>query len=122
LFRNNRSWWEKTTNKWFGGRVGGVQFTDTQVSDLSPLSELKNLRYLLLSNTQVSDLSPLAELKNLYYLQLGGTQVSDLSPLVELKNLTHLDLRNTLVSEEQVEELRQALPNCEINYSPRVEE
>jgi Leucine-rich repeat (LRR) protein len=76
---------------------------------------------LYLSNTQVSDLSPLAEFKNLAYLHIGDTRVNDLSPLAELKNLRELYLRNTQVSDEQVQELRQALPNCNIDHLPRVE-
>jgi hypothetical protein len=139
-----RSWWEESTDKWFGERVWSVCLDNTQVSDLSPLAELKNLELLELENTQVSDLSPLAELKNLELLELDNTQVSDLSPLAELKNLEllwlhntqvsdvsplaelkslkKLYLDNTQVSDEQVQELRQALPNCEIRHSVRVEE
>jgi hypothetical protein len=83
---------------WFGlGEVRGVRLGNTQVSDLSPLAELKNLETLNLDNTQVSDLSSLAELKNLYKLHLYNTQVSD----------------------EQVQELWQALPHCEISHSIR---
>ena len=69
----------------------------------------------------LGDLSPLAELKNLKLLRLIRAQVSDLSPLVELKNLETLGLHNTPVSEEQVQELRQALPNCNIRHWRRIE-
>ncbi len=162
---DERSWWEESTEKWFGKRVGSVSLQNTQVSDLSPLAELMNLEWLDLpytqvsdlspltelkslkelrlyntpvndlsplvvlknlgtldlSNTQVSDVSPLSELKNLKQLNLSNTQVNDLSPLVELKNLVLLSLGNTPVSDEQVQELRQTLPNCEIRHSIRVE-
>jgi Leucine-rich repeat (LRR) protein len=90
---DERSWWEKTKDKWLGERV----------------------HFVILKNTQVSDLSPLAEWKNLEMLWLWDTQVSDLSPLSELKKLKSLNLRNTQVSEEQVEKLRLALPNCKIH-------
>jgi len=99
-----------------------LYFSNTQVSDLSPLAELKNLERLYFSNTQVSDLSPLAELKNLEWLDLRDTQVNDLSPLADLKSLELLRLENTQVSDEQVQELRQALPHCLIIHSPRVVE
>ncbi len=92
-----------------------VAFGGKETSDLSPLAELMNLERLYIRNTQLSDLSPLAELQNLELLDLNGTLVSDLSPLAELKNLGSLDC-NTKVSEEQVEELRLALPNCDIRY------
>jgi len=135
-YENDKSWWEESTDKLFGERVRWVNLINTQVSDLSPLAELKNLKILTLNNTQVSDLSPLAEVKylkiltlnntqvsdlsplaevkNLEWLNLRNTQVSDLSPLAELKNLEELDLSNTQVSDEQAQELRQALPYCEI--------
>jgi Leucine-rich repeat (LRR) protein len=70
-----------------------------------------------LDNTQVSNLSPLLDLKNLKYVTLKNTNVSDLSPLGELKNLEELWLIGTQASEEQLEELRLALPNCEIRMS-----
>ena len=81
------SWWQKWTAKWIGVNVRRIYLPNTQVSDLSPLAELKKLESLVLNNTQVSDLSPLAELKNLKKLRLRNTQVSDLSPLAELKKL-----------------------------------
>ncbi len=115
------SWWKKTTNKWFGERVASVSLPNTQVSDLSPLAELKSLKWLFLNSTQVGDLSPLAELMNLKRLSLNYTQVGDLSPLAGLKNLKTLILRNSQVSDEQVQELRQALPNCKIEHSIRAE-
>ena len=80
------SWWEETTESWFGQRARGVFLSGAEVSDLSPLSEINILEWLQLSRTQVSDLSPLAELKNVETLYLYDTQVSDLSPLSELKN------------------------------------
>jgi hypothetical protein len=134
-----KSWWMGfVDDEWSGVRVRAVHLRNRQVSDLSPLAELKNLEHLGLGNTQVRDLSPLAELKNLGGLVLDDTQVSDISPLARLKNLRrlHLDntqvsdlsslaalknleqlhLNNTPVSDEQVQNLRQALPNCEITH------
>jgi hypothetical protein len=93
---DERSWWEKTKDEWFGARVQNVRF-DTNVSDLSPLAELKNLKELDLNNFHVSDLSALAELKNVKELYLSGTQASDLSPLAELEDLTTLYLNSTQV-------------------------
>ena len=99
-------------------RLQELELEYTQVSDLTPLAGLNNLRWLNLQNTQVSDLTPLAGLANLKYLYLNNTQVSDLAPLAKLTSLKWLDLYETPVSEEQVEELRKALPNCIIPWSP----
>jgi Leucine-rich repeat (LRR) protein len=81
---NERSWWEESTDKWFGERVRSASLRNKQGSDLSPLAGFKSLNTLDLIKTQVSDLSPLAELKSIKQLYLQSTQVSDLSPLAEL--------------------------------------
>ena len=98
--------------------VSNVRLDNTQVSDLTPLAKLASLQYLRLSSTPVSDLTPLVKLTSLQELYVDNTQVSDLTPLVKLQSLYWLDLSNTPVSEEQVETLQQALPNCEIIWSP----
>jgi hypothetical protein len=92
---DNRSWWDQTTDKWFGEKVREVVILKTQVSDLSPLVELENLEMVYLRRPLMNDLTPLAEMKNLEVLVLNGT----------------------LVSDKQVQELRQALPNCKIGYT-----
>ena len=41
--------------------------------------------------------------------------MSDLSPLAGMENLEQLDLDGTKVTEEQIYELKLALPNCKIS-------
>ena len=133
---------EKRTEDWFGERVRlaglqnaqeGVDFSQlsefkniedlalsfSPISDLSPLANLVNLDELYLEHTHVKDLEPLANLNNLEMLWLDGTRVVDLKPLANLKNLKWLKLRDTQVSKKEVEDLKIALPNCEIVHSPR---
>jgi hypothetical protein len=88
----------------------------TLVTDLSPLANLKNLSDLDLRRTRVSDLSPVAKLSNLKELRLNETLVNDLSPLAGLKKLDSLVLVDTRVNQAQVQELRQALPNCRVMH------
>ena len=71
----------------------------TQVSDLTPLTDLIALKKLDLSNTPVSDLTPLKDLTALATLELSGTSVSDLTPLKDLTALTTLYLNRTPVSD-----------------------
>ena len=80
-----------------------------------PSASLKNLEVLRLDETKVHDLSPLAGLENLQRLNLSETEVSDLSPLAQLKNLWLLNLIGTKVTEEQIDKLKLALPNCKIS-------
>ena len=70
-----------------------------QISDLSPLAGLINLRDLALERNPISDLSPLKGLKNLTRLGFSYTLVSDLSPLTGLINLRDLDFHDIPVSD-----------------------
>ncbi|HPS81242.1 MAG TPA: leucine-rich repeat domain-containing protein, partial [Candidatus Limiplasma sp.] len=85
---------------------------DNQITDLSPLQGLTNLKQLFLTRNEISDLTPLQGLTSLMTLHFGGNQVrdltaikalteiqslhiwgneiSDLSPLQEMKNLKEL--------------------------------
>ena len=69
-----------------------LDLSDTKLSDLAPVKELKNLQRLDLSRTAVSDLTPIKELKGLQELYLSGTQVSNIEPLKGLTNLQWLFL------------------------------
>jgi len=76
-----------------------LEFTAKNISDLSPLSGLANLRRLDLDGTEVRDLSALSRLANLERLQIAGTQISDVSPLSGLTNLRVLSLFGTQVAD-----------------------
>lgn len=126
-------------DNWFGARVTFVELVGSEVSDVSPLAELKNLEHLELWSTQVSDLSalsglnelktlritsspvsnlsPLAKLKNLEQLDISGTQVNDLAALSELKSLKEVYVADTLVNDHQVRRLQQVLPDANISMA-----
>ena len=71
----------------FATNLSKIDLRDNEISDLSPLAGLINLRELRLDhNFQPSDLSPLAGLINLEVLDFTFN-VSDLSPLAGLINL-----------------------------------
>lgn len=55
---------------------------------------LSSLSGLDLSDRGISDLRPLSSLKNLTSLYLGGNEIDDFSPLTYLTKLTFLDLKN----------------------------
>ena len=87
------------------------------VRDLSPLEGMRNLRQLSLDRTpEVYDLSPLASLAKLEYLFLALTPTRDVSPLMKLKRLKKLVMFTPNVEGEQIEQLRLALPCCEVIY------
>ena len=107
--------------------------------DLSFLENMQKLEYLILVDARYTDISILAQMKNLKYLELFKNNLDDLSPLLECKNLKHLNIGYTrgfdvevlkqmtwlerlwypghILSEEEVQAIRDALPNTQV-YMP----
>lgn len=79
-----------------------ISLYGTRVSNISPLSRLEHLQYLDISRTQVRNLKPLSGLTNLRQLKIVGTNVTDLSPIAGLP-LEHLSVSKSL--EKQAKEL-----------------
>lgn len=67
------------------------------LDDLSPLSHLTQLEYVIFSDTCVTDLSPLSTLKNLTKLDILEEGIKDYSPIRELINLEYLSLYSSYV-------------------------
>lgn len=88
---------------------------DNQVTDLTPVASLKNLEYLEVFINPLTDISPLAECENLIDLHIGECNISDFSPLYGLKKLNRLWMSANPFTEEDVQKLQEALPNCQIN-------
>lgn len=63
---------------------------------------MPNLKYLILADTNVSDLTPLTGLKNLVFLELFLTRVRDTSPLLTCTALEDLNLCYTYADVEPV--------------------
>jgi internalin A len=69
------------------------------VTDIRPLSNLKDLTYLDLLSTQVQDIRPIANLAKLTYLQIGSKSLSgDLEGLSNLVNLRFLGVSGEISS------------------------
>lgn len=79
-----------------------ISLYGTRVSNISPLSRLEQLQYLDISKTQVRNLKPLSGLTNLRQLKIVGTNVTDLSPIAGLP-LEYLSVSKSL--EKQAKEL-----------------
>ena len=71
-----------------------TQFSSSEggIADLSPLSNLNQLRKLKLYRHPVGDLAPVAGLDLLWELELVLTDTSDLSPVTALPSLSILDV------------------------------
>lgn len=62
------------------------------IKDLTPLTNLKKLKCLLMTDNSIVDLSPLAELKELELVELASNRIADFSPLAELPKLTDMNV------------------------------
>ena len=86
-------------------------------SDATPLASCTELEYLEMQTTLCTDLSPLSGLKNLRHLDIAYiVDLEDISPLYSLTELERLWVgSNNRVPKEQIEQMRAAAPNCEVN-------
>ena len=86
--------------------------TNTFISDLSVLSNAKNLTWLELNNcTALKDVTPLSGLTNLKYLNLSATKVKDLSPLDNLP-LERFKCVKSSFDGEELNSFREKHPDC----------
>ncbi len=88
------------------------------VSDITAIGSCINLEYLEVGETRVTDISPLANCVNLVHLNIGRLhELTDISPLFGLTKLERVYGKcDENVPPEQVEHLRELLPNCEIRF------
>ena len=108
--------------------------------DMSALSEMPQLKYLLLADCWAEDITPVGTLENLIYFEMVLGHTTDLTPLLNCKNLLDLNvcfnyytdpetnltvfkqmtqlerlwISYPMIPEGTEEELRAALPNTEI--------
>ena len=76
-----------------------VWFWGNPITDLSPLAGLTKLEKVDICGGDISDLKPLVGLTNLKDLFLAANGISDISPLAELTNIRNLDLRSNNISD-----------------------
>ena len=107
--------------RWKEGHVSEISLATLKLADAAVgyLNGLTNLQTLELGGTEITDtgLANLAGLTNLQALNLDGTKVTD-AGLVHLKGLTNLEslalAGYTQITDAAITELKQALPNLQI--------
>jgi Leucine-rich repeat (LRR) protein len=82
------------------------------------IGKLKHLEWLWLGGNRLTSLPPeFGNLTNLTHLWIGRNPFTKLPPeLANLKKLQVLSLEGTGISAAEIESLKKALPNCEINH------
>lgn len=84
------------------------------IDDISVLSEMKDMVDLSLGQNSISDISALEGLELLRTVDLSRNSVSDFSPLYECTSLKTLNIIENGLSDEQIAEIKKALPECEV--------
>lgn len=82
------------------------------------IAQLTDLSELILRDSNIfgADLKNLPTLTQLNVLDLSGTQVTDqhMEPVMQVNTLKRLDLSRTAVTKEMIQQIKAALPECEI--------
>ncbi len=74
----------------------------------------QTIKELNLSGNLIEDITPLASLQAVEVLDLSNNKISSETPLMNLKNLKRLYLGGNLLTELQIDNLQNALLDCEI--------
>jgi hypothetical protein len=121
--------WRDLARKAFGERVLEVSCGAHNFEDLTPLTRLSSLQSLNVGGMDLDytervgelqrqrDLTPLVKLPNLRWINLSHCWLPDLTPLARLPKLTVLILYETDVTQDQIDALQAALPNCEVRIT-----
>lgn len=86
----------------------------SEIRDISPLGNLKNLRTLVIGGT-LRELSPIARLENLEDLTIFSDVLSDISVLGELKGLRKLEIYGAIdINLNTLEELTNSMQHLAV--------
>ena len=101
-----------------------LQLEDNRIVSCEGLNNMAMLEVLDLSDNRLSDVSALSGCMYLTMLDLSNNNLSFLLPLYTCINLRHLDLRGNPLTWEAIEDIRAAMPYCEIltDVQPPVQE
>lgn len=93
-----------------------IIMSGSSIKNLEPFASCESLEFLELAYCgYIDDVSPLANCKNLKMLNISYTKVNDLSPLDEL-NLTNIMAVRTSFSDEAKDHIENAHPGAVIKY------
>ncbi len=101
-------------------QIAWLKLSGTKISNkaLKIVLQMPHLTRLSLNDTQIDDLSALSNLKKLRYLNLVNTKISlqSLNALKQLKYLQQLYLFNTLITRADSIQIQQLLPNTQLDF------
>lgn len=92
-----------------------VEASGLGISDISKVSGFTKVKHLDLSDNSISRISALSTLTTLESLDLSNNNISDVSALTKLTGLKQLWLGGNSISDQQLQTLKDALPDCYIS-------
>ncbi len=87
--------------------VGQIEIGGTKISI--------DAETVMLSGLEITDISALSALTNVRFLDLSDNSITDFTALYGLQTLTELDISGNVITPEELSALEQALPNCTVN-------
>lgn len=101
-------------------QIAWLKLSGTNISNhaLQMIAQMPNLTRLSLNDTPISDLSTLSNLKELRYLNVVGTSISlqDLNALNNLKYLQQIYLFNTNITRADSIQIQPLLPKTRLDF------
>ncbi|NOY50796.1 MAG: leucine-rich repeat domain-containing protein [Chlorobi bacterium] len=97
-------------------RLEELDVSGCDISDLSPLGGLNNLKNININKTKVQSVKALKPLGRLEVLRCENTGIADLSPLENCFKLTRVYADNSNIDTKTALRLKRALPSCLIVY------
>lgn len=79
-----------------------IWLDNNEITDLSPLKDLKLIQQLMLKNNQIKDIKPIAGLVMIQHLDLEKNQISDISPIAKFDNMKSLYLGDNQIKDLSV--------------------
>jgi len=100
-------------------QLESLHLPHNKLTDVKGLENLTQLKELPLDDNQLTSVKSLEKLTQLEGLWLPRNQLTDVKGLEKLTRLTELDLiDNPALTKAQIDELKKALPKCDIRSNP----
>ena len=121
-------------------QLEGIAINCNQVDDLSPLENCVNMTYLDAHDNRIYNIKPLKKLTKMIYLTLANNNITNLEGIEDMQQLEHLtlsfnpvaknigavknlkrlkylELREMNITDDVKEDLKKAMPECNIYYT-----
>ena len=82
-----------------------VDIGHSKATECEWVESMPHLKYLILADTKITDLTPLSSLKELIYLELFSMDLHDYSPLLECTALQDLNISSTYADPEPLTQM-----------------